>query len=167
MDERPEKIELQIRRIENTLREMGLYSNQRPDDSAFDSNVPFCYDTMSFLDWLQWVMFPKTRELISRDLPLPTVCEIQPLAEEEFKLINQDTDALLTEIGILIIFSTCPTRCALRRHSGPGLQLGYELVGLFDRSIHFADQAIDLQLQRGELRFQRTDCLRIEVMFEK
>ena len=101
MDERPEKIELEIQLIEQLLREMGLYSSQRPDDSAFDSNVPFCYDTMSFLDWLQWVMFPKTRELISRELPLPTVCEIHPLAEEEFKLIDQETDALLAEIDKL------------------------------------------------------------------
>ena len=101
LEERPEKIEQQIRRIEQLLKEMGLYSDQRPEDSAFNSTVPFCYDTMSFLDWLQWVMFPKTRDLISRELPLPTVSEIHPLAEEEFKLIDLETDALLEEIGVL------------------------------------------------------------------
>lgn len=101
MDERTEKIELQIQRIEQRLRDMNLHSEQRPEESAFDSNVPFCYDTMSFLDWLQWVMFPKTRDLIRRELPLPTVCEIHPLAEEEFKLISQETDDLLEEIAAL------------------------------------------------------------------
>ena len=101
MVERTEKIELQIQRIEQRLRDMNLYSEQRPEESAFDSSVPFCYDTMSFLDWLQWVMFPKTRDLIRRELPLPTVCEIHPLAEEEFKLISQETDDLLEEIAAL------------------------------------------------------------------
>lgn len=101
MRDRPAQIELQIQRIEEMLREMALYSDQRPDEAAFQSTVPFCYDTMSFLDWLQWVMFPRTRELIARELPLPTVCEIHPLAEEEFKLLEQETDALLAQIETL------------------------------------------------------------------
>ncbi len=96
--DRPVLIKTQIQRIEQLMQEIDLYSNQRPDDAAFNSSVPFCYDTMSFLEWLQWVMFPKTCELIDRQLPLPTVCEIHPLAEEEFKLIEQQTDALLAEI---------------------------------------------------------------------
>jgi len=80
------------------MQDLELYSHTPPDASAFASSVPFCYDTMSFLEWLQWVMFPKTRELIAKQLPLPTVCEIHPLAEEEFKLLEQETDALLEEI---------------------------------------------------------------------
>lgn len=98
MEIRPAQIELQIRRIEALMRESGLYARERPDERAFASCVPFCYDTMSFLEWLQWVMFPKTLELIEKQLPLPTVCEIHPLAEEEFKLLEQDTDVLLDEI---------------------------------------------------------------------
>ena len=83
------------------LQEMGLHSRTRPEESAFASSVPFCYDTKSFLEWLQWVMFPKTRELIRRELPLPTVCDIHPLAEEEFKQIDLETGALLREIQAL------------------------------------------------------------------
>ena len=101
MQNRPAKIESQIRRIEELMREIDLYAYVPPEKSAFESDVPFCYDTMSFLEWLQWVMFPKTRELIRKQLPLPTVCEIQPLAEEEFKLLDQDTESLLEEIGRL------------------------------------------------------------------
>ena len=56
---------------------------------------------MSLLEWLQWVMFPKTRELIERQRPLPTVCEVYPLAEEEFKLLTVDTNSLLEEIQAL------------------------------------------------------------------
>lgn len=80
------------------MQELKLYASERPDDSAFESCTPFCYDTMSFLEWLQWVMFPKTREIIIRQQPLPTVCEVHPLAEEEFKLLEQNTDALLEEL---------------------------------------------------------------------
>ena len=99
--DRPDQIEAQIERIESMMAAIELYSDQRPDDSAFESSVPFCYDTMSFLEWLQWVMFPRTREMLEKKLPLPTVCEIHPLAEEEFKLLEQETDALLAEIAVL------------------------------------------------------------------
>lgn len=101
MKDRPAQIEQQIQKIEANMQELALYAKVPPVDSAFESNTPFCYDTMSFLDWLQWVMFPKTRELIDKQLPLPTVCEIHPLAEEEFKLLEQETDALLKEILLL------------------------------------------------------------------
>ncbi len=101
MKNRPAQIEQQIQLIEARMQELKLYASVRPDDSAFNSSTPFCYDTMSFLEWLQWVMFPKTRELIARQLPLPTVCEIHPLAEEEFKLLTQETDILLDEILVL------------------------------------------------------------------
>ena len=99
--DRPAQIKVQIERIESMMLTIELYSDQRPDGSAFESSVPFCYDTMSFLEWLQWVMFPRTVEMIERQLPLPTVCEIHPLAEEEFKLLEQETDALLAEIAVL------------------------------------------------------------------
>lgn len=99
--DRPARIKAQIQRIESMLRSMELHSDQRPDDSAFESAVPFCYDTMSFLEWLQWVMFPRTFEMIEKQLPLPTVCEIHPLAEEEFRLLERETDALLAEIELL------------------------------------------------------------------
>lgn len=98
MTDRPAQISKQISKIEATLQRLKLYASVRPDDSAFESSTPFCYDTMSFLEWMQWVMFPRTRDLISRDLPLPTVCDIHPLAEEEFKLLAQDTGVLLDEI---------------------------------------------------------------------
>jgi len=101
MINRPAQIEIQIETIERMMQALDLYSSTPPDARAFASSTPFCYDTMSFLEWLQWVMFPKTRELISRKLPLPTVCEIHPLAEEEFKLLAQDTESLLEEIRVL------------------------------------------------------------------
>jgi len=101
IEERPARIKEQLERIEALMQEIDVHSSERPDAAAFNSTVPFCYDTMSFLEWLQWVMFPKTCELIDRQLPLPTVCEIHSLAEEEFKLLEQDTEALLAEILIL------------------------------------------------------------------
>ena len=105
---RSAQIELQIQRIEQIMQEKSLYTSERPDEEAFQSSAPFCYDTMAFLQWLQWVMFPRTREMIVKNLPLPTVCEVHPLAEEEFKLIEQETDDLLAEILALDkLFNVC------------------------------------------------------------
>ena len=101
LTDRSARVKQQIQRIELMLKTLKLNSGLRPDDSAFESTAPFCYDTMSFLEWLEWVMFPRTCEMIDRGLPLPTVCEIHPLAEEEFKLIALETDSLLAEIQAL------------------------------------------------------------------
>ncbi len=99
--DQPNQIEAQICRIEDALRAMNLYTNTPPKPSAFKSSTPFCYDTMSVLEWLQWVMIPKMRTLLMNHSALPTVCDIHPLAEEEFKLIDQPTDSLLAEILVL------------------------------------------------------------------
>lgn len=80
------------------MQELSLSSSHPPAPSAFNSSAPFCYDTMTLLEWLQWVMFPRTRELLDKNLPLPTVCEIHPLAEEEFKQYTQNTDTLLSAL---------------------------------------------------------------------
>lgn len=108
INHRSTKIEAQIQRIETIMQEKLLYARERPDEKAFQSAAPFCYDTMTLLQWMQWVMFPRTREMIDKNLPLPTVCEVHPLAEEEFKLIEQQTDDLLAEILALDkLFNVC------------------------------------------------------------
>lgn len=42
--------------IERTLRDSVFWQSAPPQASAFTSTEPFCIDTMSAEQWLQWVL---------------------------------------------------------------------------------------------------------------
>lgn len=52
-----------------------------PDPEAFKSTVPFCLDTMSFENWLQYVLLKKLALMMIRSL-------VDPKAEEEIRAMN-------------------------------------------------------------------------------
>ena len=86
-------------RIENEMKALDLWSRSPPAAEAFQSNEPFCADTMAFTDWLQWVFVSRFRVLIDNDHPLPEKSAIQPMAEEMFKSLAQNTDGLVELLG--------------------------------------------------------------------
>lgn len=87
-----------------TLREIGL-STERPSNSALASTAPFCFDTLEFHAWLEWVFLPRMQQTITRDLSLAAPCSIAPLAEHQFATYIAPTHhllALLTELDTQI-----------------------------------------------------------------
>ncbi len=85
--------------MERELHRTGLWESQPPPTQAFQSVMPFSADRMSFGQWLQWVFIPRTRALLDHGGPLPESSAIRPMAEEMFKDVVQDTDALVELIG--------------------------------------------------------------------
>jgi uncharacterized protein YqcC (DUF446 family) len=81
--------------LEAELRRIGLWEEAAPEKQALESTLPFCHDSLEFHQWLQWVLIPKTRELIEKDIALPTTSDIAALAEYRFEQMPQETDALL------------------------------------------------------------------------
>jgi uncharacterized protein YqcC (DUF446 family) len=81
--------------IEAEMRRVGLWQETPPSDEALASTQPFCFDAMEFHQWLQWVLIPKTAELIEKNLDLPSVSDIASLAEYRFEQIPEETDELL------------------------------------------------------------------------
>lgn len=63
----------------------GIWSTQVPSLEALSSTQPFCVDTLSFEQWLQFVMMVRFEEMIHNSIPLPKQCDIAPMAEEAFK----------------------------------------------------------------------------------
>lgn len=86
------------------LIEAGLCADQQPEAAAFQSVEPFCIDTMSLPQWLQFVMLPRFEAMIKEKQPLPDRCAIAPVAEEYFKgqPRAQGVIALLVQIDALI-----------------------------------------------------------------
>lgn len=96
-----------LKSLEVELRSQGRWESDPPSDAALLSTQPFAVDTLSFDQWLQWILLPRLHELLLLQMPLPASCAIAPMAEEVYGqtdsggnriiLIVADIDLLLTE----------------------------------------------------------------------
>lgn len=80
--------------IEAELKSLSLWQAELPSAEALASRVPFCIDTLTFEQWLQFVFLVKMQQLVVMKLPLPTNVAIFPMAEESFKQLAADTGRL-------------------------------------------------------------------------
>lgn len=87
--------------IEAELRRLDQWQAQPPSPEALASTEPFCVDTLSFVEWLQFVFLPRMYVLLEREQLPPGPCAIAPLAEEYFKDAKLDTASLLRSLGVL------------------------------------------------------------------
>ncbi len=90
-----------LQQIEAELRQLQLWSSVAPDSAALASTLPFCYDTLSFAQWLQFVFLPKMRALVAARGPLPTKSAIHAMAEEALAPITADKVLLIQLIAEL------------------------------------------------------------------
>lgn len=71
--------------VEAELRQRTLWQSEDPTPEALASTQPFCFDTMSLPEWLQFVFIPHMYRLIDEEQRLPDACGIAPMAEEYFR----------------------------------------------------------------------------------
>lgn len=96
--ERTSKIAETLLAIEAALKDMALWEAVSPPDSALASDQPFCVDTMSFTQWLQFVLLVRVSDIISFNLPLPDSSQIHPMAEEYFRGRPESADTLVSHL---------------------------------------------------------------------
>lgn len=84
-----------LEKINQEMVRLDLWESTLPSQEALASNEPFCCDTLSFCQWLEFVLLPKMTMLIESGLPLPTAFEIYPMAQESWKSMEQDMSQLL------------------------------------------------------------------------
>ncbi|WP_281646349.1 YqcC family protein [Parendozoicomonas sp. Alg238-R29] len=87
--------------LEKALRSEGHWVATPPSAEALSSHEPFCIDTLSFPQWLQWIYIPRLRAMIEHKSPLPTGSQIQPYAQEAFAAMHIDGVNLFPIIGRL------------------------------------------------------------------
>lgn len=85
--------------IEAEMRTIGLWEEHRPPAEALASSAPFCFDTLEFTQWVQWILLPRVVQMIEQQQPWPKASDIAPLAEERLKVLDHDTDRLLKLIS--------------------------------------------------------------------
>ncbi|MCG6659261.1 YqcC family protein [Halomonas campisalis] len=76
-----EELDVALRRLEATLKATDMWRMERPDAEAFDSQQPFCIDTMTPLQWLRFVFIARLDALIEVRGPMPAKCDVAPAME--------------------------------------------------------------------------------------
>lgn len=84
--------------IELELRKLGAWATERPPEAAFQSTEPFCIDTLTFTQWLQFVFLERMKLIVENGHPLPSVSGITPMAEEYFRGRPESGQGLMREL---------------------------------------------------------------------
>jgi uncharacterized protein YqcC (DUF446 family) len=84
--------------IEAQLRQLGLWDNIPPSTDALASNEPFCVDTLTLPQWLQFVFLPAVYQMVEQEQQLPARCGIAPMAEEFFRGSGLAIDQLVVAL---------------------------------------------------------------------
>ena len=79
---RREALAVVIDRLEATMRAAGEWEDEPPPERLLASRQPFCFDTLTFMQWLQWLMIPRMRRILENHEELPRSSAILPYAEE-------------------------------------------------------------------------------------
>lgn len=91
--------------IEAQLRQLGQWNKVRPAADALASDQPFCVDTLTFPQWLQFVLLPTLYTMLKEGQTLPERCGVAPMAEEYFRgtgLRSSELVAALVRIDELL-----------------------------------------------------------------
>ncbi|MEK7322677.1 MAG: YqcC family protein [Pseudomonadota bacterium] len=68
--------------IEAELRRLELWEGVSPAAQNLMSAQPFCYDTLEFPQWLQWLFLARMKALVDAGGPYPARSGIHAYAEE-------------------------------------------------------------------------------------
>jgi uncharacterized protein YqcC (DUF446 family) len=71
--------------IEAQLRQLGMWDKIPPSSQALASSEPFCVDTLTLPQWLQFVFIPTLYQMLEAGDALPDRCGIAPMAQEFFR----------------------------------------------------------------------------------
>lgn len=106
VDSRGEGMAELVDGLEQALRNLGCWGQTSPSDTALASPMPFCYDSLQFDEWLQWVFIVRIRGMLVRRQTLPTGSDILPLAEVWFAERGM-TEEAATVLGFIRQIDTC------------------------------------------------------------
>jgi uncharacterized protein YqcC (DUF446 family) len=84
--------------IEAQLRQLGMWDKIPPSTQALASTEPFCVDTLTLPQWLQFIFIPALYQMLEAEQALPDRCGIAPMAEEFFRGSDMAIDALVASL---------------------------------------------------------------------
>jgi len=84
--------------LSKALQRLNLWQEQRPSILEVSSSAPFCCDTLTFEQWLQFVFIERISLMINQGQSLPTKIALTPMAEVSFKHLSGQAEFLLVII---------------------------------------------------------------------
>ena len=84
--------------IEAQLRQLGLWDKIPPSTEALASDQPFCIDTLTLPQWLQFIFLPTLYGMLEEGRALPDRSSIVPMAEEFFRGSGLATTELMAAL---------------------------------------------------------------------
>lgn len=84
--------------MEHALRQLDRWEVESPSAEALASTIPFCFDTLEFHQWLQWIFLPRMNEVLSGRWPWPVSSDMFPIADHSFAESALDARRLLALI---------------------------------------------------------------------
>ncbi len=90
---------LLLTNLESELRGLALWQSKQPDPQDLASTAPFCCDTLTFAQWLQFVFIAKITVMISSEVTLPSNISLTPMAEHAFNYLGNDATVLVNVIA--------------------------------------------------------------------
>lgn len=84
--------------IEAQLRQLGQWDKISPSTEALASSQPFCVDTLTLPQWLQFIFLPTLYQMLEDEQALPERCGIAPMAEEFFRGSGLATNELVSAL---------------------------------------------------------------------
>ncbi|AGH81843.1 hypothetical protein PCNPT3_09525 [Psychromonas sp. CNPT3] len=101
------QLALLLTSLECELKALDLWEASKPSEHLLNSELPFCIDTLSFPQWLQFVFIEKMKIILNMAMPLPQTISVAPMATEYFTLqqlpsspliiLLEQIDTLITE----------------------------------------------------------------------
>jgi uncharacterized protein YqcC (DUF446 family) len=91
-----------ISRIEAEMKRIGYWSAEPLPQAAYEFHQAFAQDTMTFVQWLQFILVPRVHQIIEQRGEFPTSSMVGAQAVREF---DGDTDAA-TLVQLLIEFDS-------------------------------------------------------------
>lgn len=85
--------------LEQELRRLNIWCSTPPSPEAMASSAPFCLDSMTCSQWLQWVFAPRVRALLDRGGPLPKGSDIASYAQVALPAEGLHSDDLMRIIA--------------------------------------------------------------------
>ena len=76
-------------RIEHELRVLNAWQSEPPPDGAYKSKTAFFADTMSFYQWLQFVLLARVREIIEKRGAFPAESSVGTYAVRELDGLDE------------------------------------------------------------------------------
>jgi uncharacterized protein YqcC (DUF446 family) len=81
-------------RIEQELRRINIWQSDPLPEAAYQSERAFCGDTMSFYQWLQFVLIPRIRKVVAERGVFPPSSHVGAYAVRELDGCNEASELI-------------------------------------------------------------------------